>query len=232
MKYWTFTEIKDKVRRDLGLRQEEFVTNPEMMGYVNSAIDEAEAEILTLYEDYFLAPPESVDIVSGQKIYDLPENIYASKIRGIVYKDGTDIYTVTKFRDQQDLWENVELTDAFSEDDYYKYVIYNGDPETKPQLHIYPTPSRSVTGGFRIRYIRNAKTVVNNTDLVDIPEFANFIIQYCKVRCYEKEGHPNFDRAAAKLEFYRNQMIATLADKTPDGDNTIMLDMDHYHETV
>lgn len=231
MKYYTFNEVKDKVRRDLGLEQEEFVTNDELKGYVNAAIDEAEAEILTIYEDYFLAKPHRLDIVSGQKEYVLPDDIYSSKIRGIVYKDGTDIYQVRKFKEREDHWEYVELTDEF-DDDYYHYVIYNGSPNEKPVMHIYPTPTRSVTDGFRIRYIRNAARVVENTDLIDIPEFINFIFQYCKVRCYEKEGHPNMQNAAGKLEFYRQQMIDTLTDKTPDGDNSITLDMDFYNETV
>lgn len=231
MKYWTFTEVKDKVRRDLGLEQEEFVTNTELMGYVNDAIDEAEAEILTLYEDYFLAKPFYLDIVAGQKEYVLPEDIYASKIRGIVYKDGTDIYQINKFRPREDHWEYVELTDEF-DDDYYHYVIYNDITDEKPVMHIYPTPTKSITNGFRVRYIRNAATVAATTDKVDIPEFINFIIQYCKVRCYEKEGHPNTQGAAQKLEFYRAQMVSTLTDKNPDGNNTITLDMDFYNETV
>ena len=231
MKYWTFNEVKDKVRRDLGLEQEEFVTNDEMKGYVNAAIDEAEAEILTIYEDYFLAKPYKIDIVSGQKEYVLPDDIYASKIRGVVYKDGTDIYQVRKFRPREDHWEYVELTDEF-DDDFYHFVIYNDAVDAKPVMHIYPTPQRSVTEGFRIRYIRNAARVVENTDVIDIPEFINFIIQYCKVRCYEKEGHPNVQGASGKLEFYRDQMVSTLTDKTPDGDTTITLDMDFYNETV
>jgi len=231
MKYWTFTEVKDKVRKDLGLEQEEFVTNSELMGYVNDAIDEAEAGILTIYEDYFLAKPVAFDIVAGQKEYELPENIYASKIRGIVYKGGTDIYSVRKFKERDDFWGHVELTDEF-DDDFYHYIIYNDSASSKPVMHIYPTPSRSVPNGFRLRYIRNANRIENTGDYIDIPEFANFIIQYCKVRCYEKEGHPNMQSAQGKLEFYRDQMVSTLTDKIPDGDNTIALDLDFYNDTV
>lgn len=231
MKYWTFQEVKDKVRRDLGLQQEEFVTNDELMGYVNSAIDEAEAEIITIYEDYFLPPPARIDIVAGQKEYDLPEDIYASKVRGIVYKDGTDIYQIKKFKPRQDHFEYVELTDEFDDDNYH-FVIYNGSPSIKPQFHIYPTPTRSVSEGFRIYYLRNANRIESSTDVVDIPEFVSFIIQYCKVRCYEKEGHPNLPIASQKLEFYRNQMVSTLTDMVPDGDNNIALDTDFYDETV
>jgi len=230
-KYWTFLEVKDKVRRDLGLQQEEFVTNDEMMGYVNAALDEAEAEIITIYEDYFLPPPFKQDIVSGQKEYLLPDDIYANKLRGIVYKDGTDIYQIRKFRPREDHFEYVELTDEF-DDDYYHFVIFNGSVNADPSVHIYPTPTRSVTDGFRMYYIRRAARVEATTDKVDIPEFINFIIQYCKVRCYEKEGHPNAGRAESKLEFYRQQMVSTLTDMTPDGDNTITLDMDFYNETV
>ena len=97
-------------------------------------------------------------------------------------------------------------------------------------MRIIPTPKEDTTGALKLWYIRNANRIEVNTDVVDIPEFANFIIQYCKVRCYEKEGHPNMPTAQAKLEFYRQQMTETLNDMIPDGDDEIDPDVSWYLE--
>jgi hypothetical protein len=71
MRYWTFAEIKAKVESDLGMEDEDFVSADEMLAYGNEAIDEAEAEIHTINEDYFLTMGP-ISLVSGTDSYDLP----------------------------------------------------------------------------------------------------------------------------------------------------------------
>jgi len=230
MKYWTFNEVKDKVRRDLGLEQEEFVSNTELMGYVNSAIDEAEAEIIGLYQDYFLKLSE-ISLVSGQSDYDLPEDIYANKIRSLIYSDGVNIYPIRKFYNKIDLFHQIEIAKEINEP-YYRYIIINNNADNKPVMRILPTPNETKSNVLKLWYTRNANRIESNTDKIDIPEFANFIIQYCKVRCYEKEGHPNTQLAMQKLEFYRIQMQETLQDMIPDGDDSLDPDLTWYLEST
>ena len=52
-KYWTLGQIKAKVKRDLDIESEVFIQPDELIEYINDAIDEAESEIHSLYEDYF-----------------------------------------------------------------------------------------------------------------------------------------------------------------------------------
>ena len=131
MKYWTFEEIKDKVRRDLGMEQEQFVTNIELQGYVNSAIDEAEAEIITLYQDYFLKLTE-IDLVNGQRDYSIPTDIYANKIRGLIYSDGNNIYPIKKFYHKHHLFQQIEIASEIDEPYYRSCVLFL--PRRKIQL--------------------------------------------------------------------------------------------------
>ena len=92
-KYWTLSEIKAKIKRDLDLEAEDFVRDTELNDLINEAIDEAEAEVHSLYEDYFLTR-EVVTLVAGQEEYELPTNIYGHKIRRVVYNNTPNLMTI------------------------------------------------------------------------------------------------------------------------------------------
>ncbi len=63
---------------------------------------------------------------------------------------------------------------------------------------------------------------------MDIPEAANYILQFMKVRCYEKEGHPNLTMAMAALQKEEADLQAALAEMIPDTENEIEMDMTFY----
>ena len=65
---FTWATLRAKIQRDLDLQDEIFITNTELLGYANEAIDEAEQEVLTIYEDYFLTN-ENLALVTGTAEY-------------------------------------------------------------------------------------------------------------------------------------------------------------------
>ena len=228
MQYRTYGEIRLKVERDLDLEDELFIQPEEMLGYANEAIDEAEAEIHSVYEDYFLTYG-SISLVNGQEEYDLPTDIYANKIRGVIYTNGTTIYEVPRLRNT-DKFELIELSNQYSTTDFYKYIIRNASASSNPRMLIIPTSRETSTDRLKIWYLRNANRMVDDTSVCDIPEFSQFVIQYMKVRCYEKEGHPNTQMALQNLEAQRRLMVNTLSNMVPDEATTIIPDFDAYDE--
>ena len=68
--FFTLGQIRTKLKQDLDLEQEQFVTASELTGYINEAIDDAEAIIHGLYRDYFLTQ-ENLSLVNGTKEYAL-----------------------------------------------------------------------------------------------------------------------------------------------------------------
>lgn len=228
MKYWTYSEIRTKVRADLGIEQETFVTPDELLGYVNEAIDMIESEIHTLYEDYFLTR-KSYTITTGLVEYSLPENIYAMKIRSIIFRDGTDVYTIKRYKNRIDMFEQLEYQN-FVEDDVYQYIIFNDADAAGPMIQLVPSPKVTADSAMKVYYIRNAARMENDASICDIPEFTNVVVQYAKMMCYEKESDPRYDLASQKFERMWGQMIGTLTNMTPDGDNMVEKDMQHYYE--
>lgn len=228
MRYWTWGEIKTKVQQDLDLEEELFITPSELLAYGNEAVDEAEAEIHSIYEDYFLTK-SAITLVQGQSEYDLPTNIYANKIRGIIYRNGTTWYPVMRIRD----WKKFEkyTSDVVNQSTAdYQYMIINS---TAGSPKVLLSPSARESGNYlTMWHLRNANRFTVDADICDIPEFVSFVIQFIKVRCYEKEIHPNADKAVAILQQQRELMKETLSTMVPDADNTIELDLSSYEEQV
>lgn len=354
MKIWTYKEMTDKINEDLDLEDERFISPKEMVGYFNEALSEAESEIITIDEDYFLTK-FFIPLVEGKQQYALPTNIYANKIRGIVYQNGSLTYEVKRFR-RTSKFENLALTMQYATNDYYGYILTNAS--LVPVLELYPparetailppspgaftpatmwfirncaripvpgefcnpevtapsqvnlgdstiqtysgtstigVPAQGVVGchpgsiaykkGDKIRFqaapggtlpaplkentdyfvtapvdgkIKLATTLANamvgtaialttqgtvysiitvaatqpiiDAVLIDIPEFATFVMQWVKCRCFEKEGDPRLEGASSILIQQKKQMVDTLTNGIPDDDDTIHMDFSAYEE--
>jgi hypothetical protein len=122
MKYWTYGEIKAKVQKDLGIEDEDFISEQQLLSTCNEAIEEVEKEIHTLYEDYFLTD-KIIRLEDGKAYYNLPSDIFANKIRGIIYNDGNTIFPIRKFK-EKDKFLKIEELDRL-DSDVYRYLIIN-----------------------------------------------------------------------------------------------------------
>ena len=227
MKYWTWAEIKDKVQRDLDFEGEVFINETELLGYANEAIDEVERQVHTLYSDYFLTRSQ-ITLVSGQETYDLPADIYANKIRSVIYRNSTKVFKIERLRD----WHKLEEYETYQSGTHasirFGWFFLNSTPG-QPQIIMAPTPREN--GAFvQIWYLCNANALAVDADILDIPEAANYVMQYIKVRCYEKEAHPMVQKAMQDLAVEKSTTLATLAGLAADGDNEIESDMSVYNE--
>lgn len=86
--YLTWLQIYQKMAAELDLELEDFETKEQLAGYANDAIAEIEAEIHTIYEDYFLTLGY-LDFQLGQDEVPLPADLYAMKVRSIWFKSGS-----------------------------------------------------------------------------------------------------------------------------------------------
>lgn len=243
MKLWTYKEARDKIKLDLDLTEEDFVTENEFIGYFNEAIDEAEAEIHTLNEDYFLTRA-TLPLCAGESDISLPDNIYAQKIRGLIYSNGSTLYPVRRVRGSQKFFDIAMSEQSVGSEDY-RYLIRNDSSDAGYKIALVP-PSREDGDYLTLWYLRNANRVplvgeakdgggtyaladVESIRL-DIPEFVSFVIQYVKCRCMEKEGDPRIDGAMAVLQEQRKMLVDTLTQMVVDDDSEVVQDMSHYYD--
>lgn len=228
MQYFTYAELANKVLRDLGLEQEEIVRPVEMLGYCNEAIDEAESEIHTCYEDYFLTSA-TISLVQGTSTYSLPANIYANKIRAVLYTVGNTIYTIPRIK-EFGKFIDIMLSNSTGTGCEYRYFIVNDSAAAGIKLQLVPPVRETSANAVTIWYLRNANRLAADTDICDIPEFSQFVIQWMKMRCYEKSGDSRTPFAAGLVDAQRKQMVETLTAMVPDGDNELEADLSHYRD--
>jgi hypothetical protein len=228
MQYLTYGEIRTKIEDDLDLEDETFIQPSELLGYVNDAIKEAEAEILGIYEDYFLSKG-NVSLVSGTEEYTLPTGMYANKIRAIIYRNQSLIYEVKRLRHSKRFLLR-EITNLYPCNNGYQYMVLNSLGSVNPKLLLIPPAYETITDALVVWFIRNATLMVDDTSICDIPEFSDFVIQYAKCSCLKKEGHPNLDGELVERERLRKLMVDTLSNMIPDEDTLMEMDLSFYEE--
>jgi hypothetical protein len=228
MDLWTLDQIKTKVMDDLDLHEETFISDSELTAYVNEAIDAAEQEIVKIDEDYFLTY-EYLALALGVQVIDFPTGIYASKVRGIVYSNGSERYRIRKIRRRAEFEELDEIS-ATGSAEWYRYIIKN-DLATGQKIVLYPAARETSSSNVKLWHIRNAKKLASGSDACDLPECINFILAHVKQSCWAKEfmgNPPQF--AVAETEKQCKLMVETLTEREPDGDNEIEADFSHYNE--
>lgn len=248
MNIWTFAEVAQKIKADLDLQEETFISPDELLGYVNEGIHEAESEILKINEDYFLTNI-GLAITTGDTEVDLPADIYAQKIRGFLYSSGSIQYPIRRIRGENK-FDILQMISTYGQNDDYRYFPFNGIPGKQTKILMAPA-SRETTvatdGIFTLWYIRSAQRVPTAAEIgqqptdsytiaqlntaVDIPEFASFIIDFAKCKCLQKDTDPRFSDQVQVMERQRKMMVDSLTVQVPDDDDTILPDMDFYRWT-
>lgn len=246
MKVWTFGDLITAAQNETDTANEDFAIPDELVGYYNDGVHEAESEILTIYEDYFLNYA-TLTLTQGQAAISLPSDCYASKIRALIYVNGSTIYPVQRFRQGANRkFFEIELINSQSTSDDYQYLLTNTSATNGYQIYL--VPAARETGAYgKLWYIRNALRVSTASELsqeptdpltsgqkatkVDIPEFYTFLKEYVKGKIRAKEnGGVIPSESVAVIQQQRQMMVDTLTRMVPDDDDRIVPDVSHYAE--
>lgn len=234
MTRFTLNQIITRLQRECDLETEDFIGDEELIDVINDAIDTCEANIHTLgrEQEYFLADAY-ISLVNGQAEYSLPTNIYANKIKQILYRNGEEIYRVMKYRDLN-RFLSLEVDKAQeSALEQFKYILLHNSATDGYKIRLTPTPRASLTNGLHIWYIRNANRLALPADICDIPEFVQYIYAAAKVYIYGKDGtDPRVQTAIADRDAQLKLLQETLGEMIPDGDDHLVSDYSHYEEST
>lgn len=225
-KIFSVQEAIDRIQIEMDTEEETFVqADTEYINYLNDGIDEAEAEIHSMNEDYMLTS-STLNMVSGTSAYALPTNIYANKLKLVQWKRNSNDY----FRMKRIPPHKVAWAEEIVNPDPQVYLIRNDGTSTGVQIELFPTPQVTETGVIKLWYLRNAERVSATTDLIDIPEFASFVFAYVKWRIATKEMSPLVNQYIAELEAQRALMKNTLSDMIVDPEEELPRDFSFYED--
>lgn len=230
MTAWTKIDIINKIEADMDLQEETIITAAEMGAYLNDAIADCESVIHTVDEDYFLTRA-SLALVQNQSLYSLPGGIYASKIRGIMYRNGPLSFEIKQIRKFHEFARASDIDYTPSSDPIYKYILINTSNVSGVQIELHPPAQETSASNVTVWFLREASRLSVDTDVLDIPEGINYIFAHMKRSCMAKEtlGVAPPDAVAA-VEKQESLLINALQNRVPDQDNTIQLDLSHYAE--
>lgn len=215
----SWLELKQEIMDEYDLNEETFVTSEELVAYVNAAIDDIEAEIHTINDKYF-ETEANLQLVYGTSSYSLPTDIYASKITGVYYNDGSLKYEILPLKDKKNImW--------IQPNDLYKYRIVNSAYEGV-KLKLYPASREDSETNVTIHYIRNAARVSATNDMIDIPEARQFLKQFVIDKAANKERMTPDAPESAALARLRKSLIEVLSEMAPDDHNEVGMDLTWY----
>lgn len=234
---WTLLSVKEKVRKDLDIDEDELVPNDDMVEFIHDAVRDMAAEMIKLgAEDRYYLTNGKMSLVLGQEEYALPADIYTQKIYRLMHSRlaTKDNYPIRRLRGAFEFekyhWENQFPTS----NPVYRYMLINRGVSAGTKIVMVPTPLMTETDALTIWYIRKPTKALLDADLLDVPEeFISFILTFVKVECLKKDvGNPLMEETKAELERVRKLMIDTLTDQTADGDNVVEQDLSLYMEMV
>jgi len=128
----TLLDLREILQDDLDLGDEKFITSKEVNRAINRAITDAGATILNMYEDYFLEE-SYLPLEINKSLYTLPDNIYADKIRRVIYAKHYEEYIIKRILDLDNSLESL-----YQENDDYAYLLIN-DSREGVRLKLFPT---------------------------------------------------------------------------------------------
>lgn len=123
MSYVTFKEFREAVTNETDTQDEKFIDFDELIAFTNQGLTIAESLIYSLNEDYFL-DFDYLKMNIDQFQYDLPQNILAAKIRGMLYQAGSKKYEVKRVRNLRKFEKIQWIEDVGAQDDY-RYIVMN-----------------------------------------------------------------------------------------------------------
>lgn len=229
----TLKDIRDQLKDELDMVEEQWLDDPALDRMINSAIAKANRKILTIYEDYFLSN-HSVEIASGDSLVDYPADIYANKIRNITYVNapiggnGSVAIEVKPVRRLKDAVAYNALHGDVGGQYSRSWLPYDAEDTRKIKL----MPETGVSGRLDMWYIREAKKLVNDTDVCDIDEFADYVVQVAKVAFYRYDGDPRYrEEKGEELELEKS-MVDTLTNMKDDENNEVVADLSFYRDCL
>ena len=73
---------------------------------------------------------------------------------------------------------------------------------------------------------------MNDTDVCDIPEFVDYVIQVAKAKYQSIDGDPRYSVDKAEERELEKSMIDTLSNMKDDENNEVVADFSHYRDSV
>ena len=171
----TASDLKLRARQRADMENSEFVTDSELLYYVNNSYAELYDILVAKFEDYYVKnPPYEFTLAGNDYAANLPADFY--KLRGLDRQSGSDWYNLRLFQFEQ---RNDKLRGA-SPYESLRYRVYGSQ--------IIISPSDQASGTYKVWYIPKFTPLVSDSDTVDgVNGWEEYIVVDVAIKCLQKE---------------------------------------------
>lgn len=174
------TNLITYVRQRADIEESKFITDDEILGYLNHSYQKLYDILVKTYEDYYVEDTE-VTLVGGTSSYVLPTNFY--KCLGVDLHTSGQKVTLKPFNFGE---RNKFQTNSY---EYYQYKVQGG------QIKFIPMPTGS--GTVTVWFVPVAPTLTMVSSIDSINGYDEFVIVDAAIKCLQKEES---DTTALQLE--------------------------------
>lgn len=168
----TLLQLKTRARQRADMETSDFVSDAELVDYVNASLAELYDLLVAAYgDDYFMADAFPISVTSGTSDYNLPTDFY--KLKGVDIQDGSDWLTVRpfNFNERNKVQSGIECL---------RYRLMGSKIKFSPV----PTGSSSV----QLWYVPVAPTLVDDADTFnDVNNFSEYVVVDTAIKMLQKE---------------------------------------------
>lgn len=221
----TRAQIRTRIRTEMDLLDEPGVSDAEINYAIQEAMRVVSAQVLGLYEDYFLTRA-TLSIVSGSSDVAYPTDIWANKVRALVYRSNGIVTEVRRRKDTNNFYKA---------ENQAQFGIWSPDVATyvpmDSAMRLFPTPTETTANALVCWYIRDANAMDDDSDSCDIPEWEHVVVAYAEdVIATNKPGLGDSAKTGKKLASLMAIMQASLSNRSPDDWDFVAKDTTVYEE--
>jgi hypothetical protein len=208
----TLSELRTQVRQRANMENSQFVTDAELLLYINASYGELYDILVSRFEDYYLKSdpvtglPPTFTLSGGTYTYALPSDLY--KLRGldVQVSGATDWATIPRFNfdERNSISRTVNRLQMGLKSLSYRVI----------GSKLYVLPEDQAAGTYRLWYIpRLTKLAVDADDVAGtVMDFEEYIIVDAAMKCLLKEESDVTVLMAVK-EQLRQRILAMSANR-------------------
>jgi hypothetical protein len=204
----TLAELRLYSRRLADMENSQFISEPELLSYINDSYGALYDKLVAKYEDYYIAPAFSFTITTPGSTQALPGNFY--KLRGLdKLISGTNYADVRQwmFADRNQI-DSLSILTAITPHADVRYRILG------QEIHF--LPSDKAPGTYRLWYVpRITKLVGENDATANMLDFDEWIAIDVALKMLQKEETTNEMLVMRKAEYDR-RIDAMAANRSTD----------------
>lgn len=176
----TLLQLKTRVREEADMENSDFISDSELLSYINSSYAELYDLLVETYDDYYLTSAEET-IAAGTSTLTLPATFY--KLRGVDLKLSTNDYAALSkfnFNERNRLNSANFLFGSNSTTAASRYRLMGNTINLEP--------SDNAAGTYKVWYTPAITLLSTDTDTVDgVNGWEEYIIVDAAIKCLSKE---------------------------------------------